>query len=173
METQNSRKYSRVNTYLPIETRLVSLEEQEDLNARVSKVGIVIDAATPPELKDKVLSEWLNMLNDKMDSIIKVLSSERENISSVAFEPLNISANGMRMTSNKSYDIGSVLEIKLVLPVQPYKILYLYGEVVRVEHNFNTFNIAVKFIRMNDEVKDELLHFDFKKHGEILKTKNR
>ena len=140
METQNSRKYSRVNTYLPIETRLVSPGEQEDLNARISKVGIIIDAVTPPDLEDKALGEWLNMLNDKMDSIIKVLSSEHESISSVAFEPLNISGNGMRIASNKSYDIGSVLEIKLVLPVQPYRILYLYGEVVRVEHNLNIFN---------------------------------
>ncbi|MBW2645523.1 MAG: PilZ domain-containing protein [Deltaproteobacteria bacterium] len=173
MKIQNSRKYSRVNTYLPLETRLVPPEEQEDLNPHISKVGIVIDAATPPELKDKALGEWLNILNDKMDSIIRVLSSAHESISSIAFEPLNISGNGMRITSNKSYDIGSVVEIKLVLPVQPYKILYLYGEVLRVEHNLNAFNIALKFIEMNDEVRNELLSFDFKKHGEILKTKNR
>jgi hypothetical protein len=173
MKTQNSRKYSRVNTYLPLETRLVSPEEQEDLNAHVSKVGIVIDAETPPEMKDKALGEWLNILNDKMDFIISVLSSAYGSISSIAFEPLNMSGNGMRIASNKSYDIGSVLEIKLVLSVQPYKILYLYGEVIRVDPTTNSFNIALKFVGMNDEVRNELLSFDFKKHGRILKTKNR
>jgi len=86
---------------------------------------------------------------------------------------LLVSANGMRITSNKSYDVGSVLEIKIVLPVQPYKIFYLYGEVVRVDCNSNVFDIAVKFIGMNDEVQNKILNFNFKTHREILRMKNR
>lgn len=168
MRVQNSREYSRVNTYLPLEARLVPSEERAALNARVLKAGIVIDTAKPPEVDDKVLSEWLNVLNDKMDSIIEILSSGRESMSRMTFEPLNISANGMRITCCSNYDIGDVLEIKIALPMRPYKILYLYGEVIRIEPNLDRFNVAVKFIGMNEEVRNELLKFDFKKHREVL-----
>ncbi len=172
METNDSRTYSRVNTYLPLEARLIPSEEKNNLTAHVSKVGIVIDEVTPPELEDKILGEWLKMLNDKMDSIIEILSSERQDTSHITLEPLNISASGMRITSQRSYDVGSVMEIKIVLPIRPYKILYLYGEVVRVDAKLDRFNVAVKFIGMNNEVEEELLRFDFKKHREMLKAKN-
>ena len=172
MEKQDSRRYSRVNTYLPLEARLIPSEETDNLIAHVSKVGIVIDEVTPHELEDKVLGEWLKMLNDKMDSILEMLSSERQDTSHITLEPLNISAGGMRIRSPRSYDIGSVMEIKIVLPMRPYKILYLYGKVVRVEDTPNFFNVAVKFIGMNDEVEEELLRFDFKKHREMLTMRN-
>jgi len=59
----------------------------------------------------------------------------------------------------------------MVLQAYPAKILYLYGEVIRLEKTPNHPNIntvGIKFLGMNEEVRDEILKFEFKKHGERL-----
>jgi c-di-GMP-binding flagellar brake protein YcgR len=61
----------------------------------------------------------------------------------------------------------------MVLQTYPAKILYLYGEMVRIEatpQKAESYTVSVKFRGMNDDVRNEILNFDFKKHREKLIT---
>lgn len=167
---KNSRKYSRVNTYMPFDVRLL-LPAEHGLKPRISHDDIVVDSLRLPELKDKNLSAWLNAINTKLDML---LLSHEENFIKVNFKPLNISASGMSFTSKKKFEIGDLLEIKIVLHVDPHKILYLVAKVLRVEQlsfKLNNYKIAVKFLDMTDEIKNELLKYDFSRQAEFVSGK--
>ena len=133
--------------------------------------SIVIDATLPPPLEDERLVAWLNLLNNKMDYLISLFSPRREDFVSIPFEPLNLSGSGMRLNSTEQFDIGDMLEIRMVLQTYPAKVLQLYGEVVRIESVASrpgTYSVGVRFIGVSEEVRSEILKFDFRKHREKL-----
>lgn len=167
---KNTRKYSRVNTYMPFDVRLLSQEENA-LKSRISEDDIIIDAMRLPELEDKNLYLWLSAINTKLDML---LMSHPENFLEMNFKPLNISASGMRFTSRQRFEVGDLMEIRIVLHVNPHKVLYLIAAVTRVEQvsfKLNTYNIAVKFLELADEIKNELLKYDFSRQGELMNGK--
>ena len=67
---ENSRKYSRVNTYMPFDVRVVSPGER-DVKSRISIDGIVLDALQPPEITDDRLYQWLSTINAKLDMLLE------------------------------------------------------------------------------------------------------
>jgi hypothetical protein len=167
---KNTRKYSRVNTYMPFDARLLSPEEHS-LKSRISHDDIIIDSSRLPELEDRDLYLWLSTINSKLDML---LLSHQENFSEMNFKPLNISASGMRFTSRQSFEVGDLLEIKIVLHASPHKVLYLVAAVIRVEQvsfRINSYNIAVKFLELGDEIKNELLKYDFSRQMEFMAGK--
>lgn len=167
---KNNRKYSRVNTYLPFDIRLLSPEEHL-LKSRLSDDDIVIDSMRLPEIENKDLHAWLSAINSKLDML---LMSRRDDFCEMIFKPLNISASGMRFASKQRFETGDLLEIKIVLHVDPHKILYLVAVVIRVEQlsfKINNYNIAVKFLEITDEIKNELLKYDFSRQAELISGK--
>lgn len=164
---KNTRKYSRVNTYMPFDARLLPPEEH-GLKSRISDDDIIIDSMRLPELEDKDLYAWLSAINSKLDML---LLSQQENFVEMNFKPLNISASGMRFTARQRFEVGDFLEIKIVLHVNPHKVLYLIAAVIRVEQvsfKLNSYNIAVKFMDISDEIKNELLKYDFSRQAEFM-----
>lgn len=173
MRTKDHRTYPRVNTFLPVTVRHLQPEESEELNCRVTTEITVIDDLVPPQLKDELLNLWLNMLNAKLDYLVQQTSPKRENVVFMTCEPLNISGSGMSLVVQESFNIGDILEIRMVLQTYPSKILYLYGEMVRIERTSKkaeSYIISVKFRGMNDDVRNEILKFDYKKHRQKLST---
>jgi hypothetical protein len=174
MKIENKRNYPRVNTLLPFGTRHLDLEKDERLQCRVSKGGIVIDETAPLPVQDERMNAWFNMLNAKLDYLIRLAPAQYEIGSSIASEPVNISGSGMMMITSDSFQIGDIMEIKMVLHVYPANVLYLYGEVIRIEetpYRPDVHTVGMKFIGMTEEVRNEILKFEFKKHGEILLKK--
>jgi hypothetical protein len=176
MKLVNKRNYPRINTLLPFGARHLDLEKDAGLQCRVSKGGIVIDETAPLPVKDERMNAWLNMLNAKLDYLIRLAPAQYEIGSSIASEPLNISGSGMMMITADTFQIGNIMEIKIVLQVYPANVLYLYGEVIRIEetpHRPDMHTVGIKFLGMTDEVRNEILKFEFKKHGEkLLKKKS-
>ena len=173
MTTNNQRTYPRANTLLPFTVRRLQPDESGELNCWITTDIIVIDDSLPPPLKDERLNLWLNMLNAKLDFLIRQASPKQEDVVFMTFEPLNISGSGMSLMARESFNIGDILEIRMVLQTYPSKILYLYGEMVRIEatpQKAESYTVSVKFRGMNDDVRNEILKFDFKKHRKKLIT---
>jgi hypothetical protein len=171
MTTKNQRAHPRANTLLPFTVRRLQPSEFGKLNCRVTTDNIVIDDFLPPPLKDEQLNLWVNMLNVKLNYLIRQVSPKRATVVSMTFEPLNISCGGMSLITNESFNIGDILEIRMVLQTYPAKILYLYGEIVRTEvtpKKAEKYIVSVKFREMNDDVCNEISKFDFKKHRKKL-----
>jgi hypothetical protein len=176
MTTKNQRTYPRACTLLPFTVRRLKPNECEERSCRVSTDIIVIDDFLPPPLKDESLNLWLNMLNAKLDCLIRNAAPKREDIVVMTFEPLNISGSGMSLMTRESFNSGDMLEIRVVIQTYPSKVLCLYGEVVRVEaipEKAESYTVSVKFRGMGDDVRNEILKFDFKKHRKKLITSQK
>jgi hypothetical protein len=172
MDNMNEkREYARVSAYLPFEVRLVAGGDRECLKPRISGVAVLSDFTKPPEPEDKLLAQWLNLLNAKLDSIISTLSVEREGFSSLTFQTLTISGSGMGFPSKVKYNRGDLLEIKILLYMYPHVALYLYGDVVNSNQENDSFYTAVRFTEMSDDIRDEIVKFVFRRQREILTAK--
>ena len=125
MKIENKRNYQRMNTLLPFGARRLDLKKYEGLQCRMSKGGIVIDETAPLPVKDERMNAWLNMINTKLDYLMRLAPAQNEIGASIDFEPVNISGSGMMMIMAESFQIGDIVEIKMILQVYPAKILYL------------------------------------------------
>ncbi len=167
------REFSRVDAHIPIEVRLVPSEERQNIRSKISGETILAEFQTLTDLEDKLLSDWLKMLNAKLDSIINMLTFQREGFCSLPFSRVNISGGGLNFSSSERYKLGDVLEMKMMLPMIPPVALYIYGEVVKIEKQINNFNIAVKFIAMDEDIRDEIVKFIFRMQREMLREKRK
>jgi len=167
------RGFSRVDAYIPFEARVVPAEERGTIRARILGDMPLIDPRGLPELQDKVLGEWVNMLNSKLDAIINKLSSQREGFGSLTLAHVNISGGGMGFFSKVRYSLGDIIEAKLVLPMMPPLALFVYGEVVKIDQTAKGYMIATKFVAMDEDIADEIVKFVFKRQREILREQRR
>jgi len=166
-----AREFSRGDAFIPMEVTLLPPEARDRVRSQVSRQAFLIDQAVPEEVEDKILSDWLKMLNAKLDVMIQALRSEQGEFAALPFRQVNISAGGIRFVSQTSYDRGSILEMKMVLQMQRPVALFIYGEVVTSERRGSEFDVAVKFILIDEDVRDELVRYVFERQREILRGK--
>ncbi len=169
----NTREFSRVDAYIPLQARLVPKDERQNIRSKVSGEAAMAEFRTLTDVEDKALSDWLTMLNTKLDAIINMLTFQREGISALPFVKVDISGAGLKFSSPEKYNHRDILELKMLLPMMPPVALYVYGEVIKVESSMNGFEIAVKFIAMDEDIRDEIVKFVFKRQREILREKRK
>lgn len=171
MPVTDKRAFPRKSTVMPLEVCRLLPHEIEGRTCRISTDLIVIDNTPLPPVENEPLNLWLNMINTKLDCLIRLAPTNKEVVIAVDIEPLNISGNGMSVAMKGEFSIGDPLEIRIVLQSYPSKILHLYGEVVRIDGIADTPDIhilGIKFLGMTEAVRDEILKFDFKKHRKKL-----
>ncbi len=169
----NMREFSRVDANIPFEVRLVPPEERKNIRSKVSGDAVLAEFRSLPDLQDKLLADWMKMLNMKLDAIINMLIFQREGFGSLPFNHVNISGGGLSFASKNRYSQGDVLELRMMLPMMPPIALYIYGEVVKIDTQGSGFMIGIKFIEMDEEIRDEIVKFVFKRQREILREKRR
>lgn len=167
------REFSRVDASVPFAVRLVPPDERSNIKSKISGESVLAEFQTLTDVEDKVLSDWLKMLNAKLDSIISMLTFQREGFGSLPFVNVNISGGGLSFSSKEKYKIGDVLEMKMLIPVMPPIALYIYGEVVKVEPQINSYITGVKFIAIDEDIRDEIVKFVFRRQREMLREKRR
>lgn len=169
---QNKREFSRVDTHIPMEVRLVPEEERPNVRSRIDGKKIT-SIKLPPDVDDPALSEWLKLLHAKIDAIFRLVSLDGKEAGSSLYEMKNISGGGASFTSSEKFSLGDVLEIKIFPFAITSQVLYLYGEVVQVEKRENRYFIAVRFISLDDTIRDEIIRFVFEKERQILREKRK
>lgn len=171
---KDQRSYPRTTTVLPFQVRRLPQHEYEGLDCRLSVGDIVIEDSPPPPVQDERLALWLNMVNNKLDYLIRLSAPKSEDAVSMDFEPLTISGSGMSLAAKERFNEGELLEIRIVLQAYPARVLHLYGKVIRVEatpNKLGSYTTGLQFVGLNETVRDEILKFDFKKHRERLIAK--
>lgn len=167
------REFSRVDAHIPFGVRIVPVEERKDLHSKISGDTILAEFRTLPELQDKLLNDWFKVLNSKLDAVINMLVYQREGFGSLPFNHVNISGGGLSFLTKEKFNNGDIIEIKMMLPMLPPVALYIYGEVVKIDTQVNSYIVAIKFIGMDEEMRDEIVKFVFKRQREILRDKRR
>lgn len=172
MDDRNKREYSRVQAHIPLEIRLVSPQEITSLQSRADKKALPL-LEPPTDVEDPQLAQWLKFLNAKMDTILRYLDKEHENTGNMILVSVMIGGGGFSFISMEKYSLGDTLEVKMLLPSATPLLLYLYCEVVQSEERGDGCYTALRFILMEDSIRDKILRFVFEKEREILRAKRR
>jgi len=167
----NRREYCRVDAFLPFTFRVVEGAEGKNLPCR----GVIFSApaVSPllPELDNPALTEWFRIIHAKLDEIIKLLTLGQGGFLSLPIKPINISGNGLCFNNPESLPLGAVVETQIILTSGPPLPLYLVGEVVVVEPADKGYRIAIRFINIDETIRNEIIRFVFAREREILREK--
>lgn len=168
----NRREYCRVQAVVPFGVRLLPEEERKNLLPRVSN-QTAVEFGALPEIQDPALAEWLTTLNRKLDLILSTLGAQTLGFSSLPVRQINISGGGLSFPSNEPFNAGDIVEVMMVLSTSTSVALYIYGEVVAVDRRDGHFEIGLKFVAMDDEIRDEICRFVFERERQILRDRRR
>jgi hypothetical protein len=168
-----AREFSRVDANIPLASRLVPPDENKDLRPRVMGQIDTAEFRSLPDVEDKALNNWMKMLNAKLDAIINMITFQREGFSSLPFTNVNISGGGLSFYSKDWYNVGDILELKMLLPLMPPTALYLYGKVMKVEKPAEGYLIGVKFLDLDEDIQDLIVRFVFQRQRDILREKRK
>ncbi|HMK60337.1 MAG TPA: PilZ domain-containing protein [Dissulfurispiraceae bacterium] len=168
---KNLREFSRVDVVIPFEVRLVQPDEKNNIRSIFVGETRLPNFPTPPDVEDIILAEWLKMLNSKLDAVLAALSSREDKAQLMPQKKINVSGGGLCFDSSDEYKVGDLLEMKIMLPSLPSNLLYVYGEVVNVRAAADYYHTAVKFVAIDDEIRDEIVKLVFKTQRNILRRK--
>ncbi len=148
----------------------------KDPSVRKSKAykGYSSDVAYDMDEVDESISPqmWrlLIDINTKLGLILERLYFENEVFLYGEERKVNLSAAGVRFTTDENIITGDDLEIKLFLPTTPPTLILTYGHVVRVKDiGNNEHEIAAHFINISDSVRDEIIHYTLNKQREVIR----
>ncbi len=94
-QKENRREFCRVEVCIPFACRLVPPDEQKKIRSHISGSSVYAGHETLPEVKDPAIAEWLNLLNSKLDTLIRLLTLEREGFYALPFECVNHRRRGV------------------------------------------------------------------------------
>jgi plasmid maintenance system antidote protein VapI len=171
--SENQREYSRVDSYIPIEYKLVDPQHRQYIRARVTGEIILAEFKSLPDPDDQVVAEWLKVINTKLNSIIRMLSMHHEGFDQLPLKKVNISGGGISFSADTPFSPGDIIEFKLILTMQYPLSLFLYGEVVESSIHNPEYNTFVQFVAIDDFIRDEIIRFVFEKEREILREKRK
>lgn len=167
------REYSRVEAYLPFEYRIVAQEEREHIQSRISGVTNTAEFRPVQDLvdHDHILGEWLKMLNTKLDTVIRLITLQREGYFGLSYKTVSISGGGMSFTLPEAVSVGKILEFKIMLTWNQPLAMCIYGEVTKSIQQGQAHLTAVKYVHMDASIRDEIIRFVFEREREIIREK--
>lgn len=168
-EYRGLREFARIDAHIPMEARVVSPHMLDTVSARVLMRIEFAQSLAPPAVDDKALHEWLVMINSKLDALINMLNYQREGFLSLPFVNVNLSGGGMQFLLETACAPGDVLEIKMLLPESPPVPLYLYGEVLTADPDPAGCRVALRFVAMDEEIRDIITRYVFNRQREMLR----
>jgi len=180
------RQYFRIDDSLPFEYHHMS--KQEYLLEKGKQRAPHLSHGEPPEVIDDPLLQYLQAIDRKLNFIIRRLSKDEGmgHMPDGTSEPdiptahnINVSAGGLRFSSDQPYKIGSILRVRVGLPPTPYSMFNFIGKVVRVEPSTgdncggheSKHNIAIQFIDIGEAEREEVLRYVFEAERVQIKEK--
>jgi len=167
----DSRKFSRVDVYLPLSYRLIPEAERSYIHSEIFDRMSLNNSTSLPEITDPALHTCMCILNAKLDSILHLLTLRSKGFSSLPSRSVNISGAGLRLTTPEKFTVGDILEIKMFLSAQKYQALRLHGKIISIEEQPGGYQISLSFIQIDDAARDEIVKFVFEREREILREK--
>lgn len=128
-----------------------------------------LEALTRSALQEGIPSSLLKILvhlYKKMDLIAQQIPVD---ILKVKTQPVNLSATGISIQTHQRFEVGDQVKIKLLLPTLPVREILVDGKVVRVAaRGDGRYNLGLKFLEMDEEVREEIFHYSMKNQRKAL-----
>lgn len=127
--------------------------------------------------KSSYLDQRLWMIDRKLDVLIHMaFSDDFKDLMRTPLKDVNISASGMRFISEEPYEMGDLLEIRIILPLMSLLVVRLVGEVIRQKPLSSTpeksrYAVAVRFHKVDAETREDIIRYLFRRQREILRLR--
>lgn len=164
------REAVRLDVIIPIEIYPISEKELQHKRARTVGDMPLFSYIPLKDTIDEALNNWLKLINAKLDYLINLLTREREGFHLLPLKRVNISEKGIRVCTDKPLEIGSFVEVKLVLDLYEPLGLYLYGKVLRCEEKEGGYEIAVEWLSLPLNIKEKLSFYILQKERELIRS---
>ncbi len=123
------------------------------------------------------LEKILIAINSKLDVILSLLNPEASIFANIKEKKVSISGSGImfnepqdRHGSNaEGLKQGSIIKMTMLFPAVPQFMIKAIAQAVKVEKN-DGYNIACKFIAINESDRDEIIKFTLDKQRQQIKT---
>jgi hypothetical protein len=122
------------------------------------------------------LEAFLIQLDTKLNYVIDLLSANIQR-KEYAYQGLliDISASGLSFLYSNELEQGTVLEVGLALPAQPYGLMDIAGEVVRCQARTGggegeyKYEIGLAMTDIRSDDRENIIHFIFQKQREEIR----
>ncbi len=177
IEKVYERLHARVNDMLSVRYRTVNPDEY-DLNDPRSKVileDIFGEVQSVPEVENvtpAMLYRLLYQLHLKIDRLMDATQLKQASLFQVApLEQINISAAGVRLMLSEKLDEGTIVALRLDLPLETSTRLQALGEVITVDPagKNDKYRTSIKFIDLSEETEEVITRYVFKRQRELLR----
>ncbi|HVN70761.1 MAG TPA: PilZ domain-containing protein [Desulfomonilia bacterium] len=126
--------------------------------------------------KETLLNQGLWEVNRKLDLLIHMfLAEDFRSLMNSSPKDVNISASGLRFISSQAFDMGDLIEIRIILPMAPLLFVRLVGEVIRQKALTSTrakrYAVSVKFLQLDNDTREDIIRFLFRRQREVLRKR--
>jgi len=178
------RNYVRVSAFLHLQYHIVKrelyeadpegclLRIREEMGSGRSAFEALADELAQESLDPKILS-LLTDMSKKLDRILAILERDQNGQPPEAI-PVNISGSGIRFTIRERIEARQLLAIRVVLPLSPPAPVVFLGEITRVrDKGKGEFEIAVKYIAIDEMDREQIVHYGFKRMRESIRNRRK
>lgn len=157
------RRHPRADAYIRIGVRRLSLEKQTAYFSKISAAAASIGAESVAEsdLEVNDVTKWLLDLQEKAHTMGRILDSadKADGFHGLKYKQINLSGSGVRFLCNTRCNVNDLIELRMILPVEPPVPILIYGEVVRVLESDDGYAAAAEFIAESDEIRRDIAQF--------------
>lgn len=159
---EEKREYFRVDDVVPLSYAAVN-GAGPTRKARVVPVhrfsheSLSHETGIPEADTNELLWKQLRILDTKLDLILERLNLRDEGFLDAEHTEVNLSGSGIRFVSRERFEVGTLLELKIRLPLGDG--IVCYGHVQRTsERKDGNYDIALSFSEMDDEVREKIIY---------------
>jgi hypothetical protein len=183
----DKREFFRIDDRLPIEFRQIDREEFSRLENSMRynptckadtlmEMRFLGDVMSRTRGEENDLYAYLKVIDKKLDIIMNLLGHQKSDGSyKTLYTKVNLSGAGLKFISDVPFTDGELLELKIGLPLSSFPKIATLCQITRslkcAETDKEEWEVAVKFLVINDHDRDFMISYIFAKEREMLAKK--
>lgn len=181
MSEINKREHFRVEMTVPVKWKLLSEDEIQMVkngmgNTLFKQSGIPSPIDTFLEeiakgSKDEQLFQALKLLNNKLDYIIEQILSRPTCESTGQDNIIEISASGLKFSSEEEFKEGALLKMELIMPGVVQYNIELITEILRATKKKDKIIYSARIVCIRDDAHDSIVKMVFQKQRVDIRSK--
>jgi hypothetical protein len=173
---EDRRRSFRVDDVLSLATRKID-PNQPHLGGRIlpgfAGDYLLIESSdeSPEEVNPRLWGMLLQIYN-RLGLIMNKLNLDELGVATAEPREISLSATGAKFTTPERYTAGDLLELKILLPLDPPLWIVIYGNVVRSEDKKEgSCETAVQFLDLDEPVTEVINKYALRRQRELIRKR--
>lgn len=180
---EDKREYARVSAECPVIYRIINPGDPFQTSGTFDRISslppfeMTKEPYSSGEGINPYMLELLLWLDWKVNYLIKTLTkAESKKIFPYHAAVVNISASGMRMRTAHALTHGALLGFEFVLPILPFREIFLVGEVTRCHKahrnkSDSEYEAAIAFKDIKDPAREQIIRYVVKRQMQLQRER--